>query len=141
MGKNLSKIVWVFWPSQCFWTTPCWVKQVTRLYIKRCLFYHSVYGKLFSSHIYALLVKRNCESTVVNVISSDFSRSPFTKSKFNHANLDDYNLIVLNELILQKRKSVFDTLSVLQEIQVRSLKYLSIHFCRDFKLHSFLFLF
>ena len=57
------------------------------------------------------VVERNRELTVVNLISNDFSRSPFTKSKRSHANLvSDYNLIVLSKLILLSWKSVFHAL-------------------------------
>ena len=53
-------------------------------------------------------VERHWESAIVNVISHDFSRSPFIKSRCSHANsITDYNLIVLNKSILQRRKSVF----------------------------------
>lgn len=84
------------------------------------------------SHIYGLRVKRNWESTVVKVISNDFSRSPVTKSKFSHANLvTDYNLIFLKKLILQKL--------VFQILRNQSVNSVCIQFHRDLKLYSFLF--
>ena len=46
-GKNLSRNFWVAWPLRCCWATPCWGNELTGLYIKRCLFNHSVHGKLF----------------------------------------------------------------------------------------------
>lgn len=74
----------------------------------------------------------NWKSAVVKVISSDFSRSPVTKSKFSHANLvTDYNLIFLKKLILQKL--------VFQILRNQSVNSVCIQFRRDLKLHSFLF--
>ena len=91
------------------------------------------------SHTYALRLERHWELAIVIVISNDFSRSPFIKSRCSHANsITDYNLIVLNKSILQSRKSVFHAPRNPSVKSSSNLQYLSIQFYRDFKTHSFL---
>ena len=84
--------------------------------------------------------KGNWESTVVNVIYNDFSWSLFIKSKCSPANLvTDYNIIVLNKLILQNRKLLVYTLPNPSVNSGSSFAIFNYYLSRDFKLRSFLF--